>query len=97
MSDLNSLELRLKRIEDQLELLRLEGAYAYFYDRGDGQAWAALFTEDGFYAGRQHAGMGEATTPGAGRLSTLAVIRRRPSTGYLRFLLGVGGRACASP
>ena len=30
MSDLNSLELRLRRVEDQLELLRLEGAYAYF-------------------------------------------------------------------
>jgi len=27
MSDLNSLELRLRRVEDQLELLRLEGAY----------------------------------------------------------------------
>jgi hypothetical protein len=59
MSDLNKLELRLKRIEDQLELLRLEGAYAYFYDRGEGQAWAALFTEDGAYSGRQLAGMGE--------------------------------------
>ncbi len=33
MSDLKNLELRLKRVEDQLELLRLEGAYAYFYDR----------------------------------------------------------------
>jgi hypothetical protein len=59
MSDIKNLELRLKRIEDQLELLRLEGAYAYFYDRGDGQEWAGLFTEDGFYAGRQRAGMGE--------------------------------------
>jgi hypothetical protein len=59
MSDLNSLELRLKRVEDQLELLRLEGAYAFFYDRGEGQAWAALFTEDGVYSGRQLAGMGE--------------------------------------
>ena len=49
MSDLNNLELRLKRIEDQLELLRLEGAYAYFFDRGEGQEWAALFTEDGVY------------------------------------------------
>jgi len=47
MSDLNNLELRLKRIEDQLELLRLEGAYAYLFDRGEGQVWAALFTEDG--------------------------------------------------
>jgi hypothetical protein len=59
MSDLKNLEQRLNRIEDQLELLRLEGAYAYFYDRGDGQAWAALFTEDGAYSGRQREGMGE--------------------------------------
>ena len=59
MSDLKSLELRLSRVEDQLELLRLEGAYAFFYDRGDGQGWAALFTEDGVYSGRQLAGMGE--------------------------------------
>ncbi len=53
MSDLKNLELRLRRVEDQLELLRLEGAYAYHYDRKDGQAWAALFTEDGFYTRRQ--------------------------------------------
>jgi SnoaL-like domain len=59
MSDLTNLELRLQRVEDQLELLRLEGAYAYFYDRDEGQAWAALFTEDGVYSGRQLAGMGE--------------------------------------
>src|SRR6476620_5443513 len=59
MSDIKNLELRLKRVEDQLELLRLEGAYAFFYYRGEGQAWAALFTEDGVYSGRQLAGMGE--------------------------------------
>lgn len=60
MSDhLNNLELRLKRVEDQLELLRLEGAYAFFFDRGEGQAWAGLFTEDGAYSRRQLAGMGE--------------------------------------
>jgi len=59
MSDIHNLEQRLKRIEDQLELLRLEGAYAYFFDRGDGQGWASLFTEDGVYSGRQRAGMGE--------------------------------------
>ena len=59
MSDLKNIELRLKRIEDQLELLRLEGAYAYFFDRGEGQEWAALFTEDGVYSGRQLAGLGE--------------------------------------
>ena len=59
MSDLNNLELRLKRIEDQLELLRLEGAYAFFFDRKEAQAWAGLFTEDGAYSRRQLAGMGE--------------------------------------
>jgi hypothetical protein len=59
MSDLNSLELRLKRVEDQLELLRLEGAYAYFFDRKEAQAWAGLFTEDGAYSRRPLAGMGE--------------------------------------
>jgi hypothetical protein len=59
MSDLTNLELRLKRVEDQLELFRLEGAYAYFYDRGEGQAWAALFTEDGAYSGRERVGLGE--------------------------------------
>lgn len=59
MSDMKNIELRLKRVEDQLELLRLEGAYAFYYDRGDGPGWANLFTEDGVYSGRQFAGMGE--------------------------------------
>ena len=58
MSDLASLELRLKRVEDQLELLRLEGAYAFFFDRKEAQAWAGLFTEDGVYSRRQLAGTG---------------------------------------
>jgi hypothetical protein len=57
MSDLSNVEHRLQRAEDQLELLRLEGAYAFFYDSGNGQAWADLFTEDGVYSGRQMAGM----------------------------------------
>lgn len=59
MSDLNNLELRLRRVEDQLELLRLEGAYAFFFDRKDAHAWAGLFAEDGAYSRRQPAGMGE--------------------------------------
>jgi hypothetical protein len=59
MSDLNSLELRLKRVEDQLELFRLEGAYAFFFDRREEQAWAGLFTEDGVYSRRELAGIGE--------------------------------------
>ena len=59
VSDLNNLELRLKRVEDQLELLRLEGAYAFFFDRGDGQGWGSLFTEDGAYSRREIAGLVE--------------------------------------
>ncbi len=59
MSDRDNLELRLKRVEDQLELLRLEGAYAFFFDRREAQAWAGLFAEDGVYSRRQPAGTGE--------------------------------------
>ncbi|GLZ02613.1 hypothetical protein Acsp03_00800 [Actinomadura sp. NBRC 104412] len=59
MPDLEDLERRVRRAEDQLELLRLEGAYAFLYDSGDGKAWADLFTEDGVYSGRRLAGMGE--------------------------------------
>src|SRR5262245_1683709 len=59
MSDLGNLELRLRRVEDQLDLMRLEGAYAFFFDRKEGPAWAGLFTEDGAYSRRQPAGMGE--------------------------------------
>jgi hypothetical protein len=59
MSDVAHLELRLKRIEDQLELLRLEGAYAFFFDRKEAQGWAGLFTDDGVYSRRQPPGMGE--------------------------------------
>jgi hypothetical protein len=59
MTELSDLERRLRQAEDQLELLRLEGAYAYAYDKGDGKKWAELFTEDGVYSGRQLAGMSE--------------------------------------
>ena len=59
MSDLASLEQRLRRIEDQLELLRLEGAYAFHFDRGDGQGWGSLFTEDGSYSRREIPGQVE--------------------------------------
>ena len=58
MSDLTNLELRLRKVEDQLELLRLEGAYAFFFDRREDEAWAALFAEDGVYTRRPLAGMG---------------------------------------
>lgn len=39
---------------DWLELLALEGAYSATFDTRDGDGWAALFTEDGSYEGRQY-------------------------------------------
>lgn len=45
-------EARLQAIEDRLALLELEGAYARTFDSRDGDAWAALFTEDGVYQAR---------------------------------------------
>jgi hypothetical protein len=46
------LEGRLQAAEDRLAIMELEGAYAKAFDSGDGDAWAALFTEDGIYQGR---------------------------------------------
>ena len=46
------LERRLRAAEDRLEIMELEGAYAKAFDSRDGDAWAALFTEDGVYQGR---------------------------------------------
>ena len=43
---------RLAAVEDRLALLDLEGAYARTFDSRDGDAWAALFTEDGIYQAR---------------------------------------------
>lgn len=45
-------EARLQEIEDRLELLELEGRYARTFDSRDGEAWAALFTDDGVYQAR---------------------------------------------
>lgn len=45
-------EARLRAIEDRLALLELEGRYARTFDSRDGDAWAALFTEDGVYQAR---------------------------------------------
>lgn len=52
-----NLEERLRVAEDRLELLDLEGAYGRTYDAKEGQAWAALFVEDGVYQGRRLDGM----------------------------------------
>lgn len=55
----SSVEQRLRNLEDRLEILQLEGAYSSTYDGGHGSQWAALFTEDGIYQGRQLDGMAE--------------------------------------
>jgi hypothetical protein len=54
-----TLEERLLLMEDRLALLQLEAAYSSTYDSGNGEGWAALFTEDGIYEGRQREGMPE--------------------------------------
>jgi len=48
-------------VADHVALMNLEGAYAIRYDAGDGEGWAALFTEDGVYEGREPAGTGTVT------------------------------------
>jgi hypothetical protein len=57
MSDQSELERRLRAVEDRVELLDLEGRYAYFYDCHLGKEWASLFTEDGVYSGHPHPGI----------------------------------------
>ncbi len=52
-------ERRLRAAEDRLAICQLEGAYSTAYDGAKGAEWAALFTEDGIYQGRQLEGMGE--------------------------------------
>lgn len=56
IADLN---LRLRAVEDRLEICQIEGAYSSAYDGAKGEEWAALFTEDGIYQGRQLEGMSE--------------------------------------
>lgn len=56
-SENRNLEQRLGVAEDRLALLDLEGAYGHLYDSRQSDLWAALFTEDGIYEGRQLAGM----------------------------------------
>lgn len=52
-----SLAARLRAVEDRQALLEIEGAYGRTYDSGDGEAWAALFTDDGIYQSRELPGM----------------------------------------
>lgn len=44
-----SIEDRLRRVEDELEILRLVSAYGPAVDAGDGRRAASLWTEDGVY------------------------------------------------
>ncbi len=57
----NDFSARLARLEDFIDLYRLEASYASLYDGGQGEKWANLFTEDGIYQGRQLEGMGDTT------------------------------------
>jgi ketosteroid isomerase-like protein len=43
---------RLAAVEDRLAIIELEASYARRFDARDGDAWAALFTEDGVYQAR---------------------------------------------
>ena len=53
MTDLESriagLEIRLRRAEDQLEIINLIASYGPLVDSGDGDGAASLWTEDGVY------------------------------------------------
>lgn len=48
-----SLEARILRLEDRIELSDLEGRYARTWDSGDAPGWAAVFTEDGEWEARE--------------------------------------------
>ena len=54
-----ALEQRLRAVEDRLAICQIEGAYSSAHDGAKGDDWAALFTEDGIYQGRQLEGMSE--------------------------------------
>ncbi|WP_164778444.1 nuclear transport factor 2 family protein [Mesorhizobium sp. M7A.F.Ca.US.006.01.1.1] len=56
---LAAMMVRLQNVEDRLAILQIEGAYSTAYDGVRGDQWAALFTDDGIYQGRQLEGMGE--------------------------------------
>lgn len=43
---------RLRALEDRLDIIELEGAYARAFDEHDGDGWSALFTADGIYQSR---------------------------------------------
>lgn len=45
----DSLEARVRAMEDRAEIFNLEGRYARTWDSGDGAGWAAVFTADGVW------------------------------------------------
>lgn len=47
-----SIEQRLQAVEDRLEIIELEAAYARSFDERDGATWSGLFTQDGIYQSR---------------------------------------------
>lgn len=47
-----SIEERVRALEDKLEIIELEAAYARTFDEHDGESWSALFTDDGVYQSR---------------------------------------------
>lgn len=57
LQDDATLSARLRAVEDRQALLEIESAYGRAYDSGDGEAWAALFTDDGIYQSREVSGL----------------------------------------
>lgn len=47
-----TVEERLQALEDRLDIIELEAAYARTFDEHDGDGWSALFTPDGIYQSR---------------------------------------------
>ena len=70
MSNIEQLEARVGELEARLAIMDLEARYAAAWDAGDGDGWAALFTEDGVF---EMAGVGDRETQTtAGRQALVA-------------------------
>jgi len=67
-------------VDDRTAILEIEGSYASCADSGDGDGWAALFTEDGVYQWPVIAGMPEAPAALRGREALAATIKGLPGT-----------------
>lgn len=66
--------------DDRLSILDIEGAYARCGDSGDGEGWAALFTEDGVYEWPAIPGMPDPPPALRGRQALAAAINELPGT-----------------